>query len=98
MQRPSVVLRTHGPAWDESRPLEEQTDWPAHATFMNALAAEGFVAVGGLLEGTSDTLLVVMAKDRSEIELRLSVDPWTRSGLLIVKNCWPWEVRLGSVR
>ena len=97
MQRPFVVLRTHGSGWDESRPMEEQTNWPAHAAFMDSLAAEGFIALGGPLEGTRDALLVIRAEDSSEIEQRLSADPWTRNGLLITKECWPWRIRLGSL-
>jgi uncharacterized protein YciI len=98
MTRPFVVVRTHGPRFDESRPLEEQADWTAHAKFMDALAGKGFVAIGGPLEGTPDTLLVIMANDRSEIEQRLSADPWTRDGLLVIKECRPWQIRLGSLR
>jgi uncharacterized protein YciI len=98
MPRRFVVLRTHGPAWDASRSLEEQADWRAHAAFMNALDAEGFVVVGGPLEGTPDTLLVIEAEDVTQIVQRLAADPWTESGLLTVKACWPWQIRLGSLR
>ena len=97
MRRPFVVIRTHGPSWDESRSLEEQADWPAHAEFMDALAAEGFITIGGPLEETPDTLLVITARDTLEIELRLSADPWSRDGHLTVKDCRPWHVRLGSL-
>jgi len=93
MQRAFVVLETRGSGWDESRPMEEQTDWPAHAAFMDSLVAGEFVALGGPLEGTRDVLLVIQAKDSSEIARRLSADPWTRNGLLIVKECWPWRIR-----
>ena len=97
MQRPFVVLRTRGSGWDESRSMEEQTDWAAHAAFMDSLVAEGFVALGGPLEGTRDALLVIQAEDSSEIMRRLSADPWARNGVLIAKECWPWRVRLGSL-
>lgn len=97
MPRPFVVLRTRGSGWDKSRPMEEQTDWTAHAAFMDSLAASGFVVIGGPLEGTGDALLVIQAEDYSEIEQRLSADPWTRNGLLITKECWPWRIRLGSL-
>jgi len=97
MRRPFVVLRARGPDWDESRSMEEQADWPAHATFMERLNAEGFVALGGPLEGTRDALLVIQATDCSEVTRRLSTDPWTQNGLLIVKHCWPWDIRLGSL-
>lgn len=91
------MLRTHGENWDDARSLEEQMDWPAHAAFMDALALEGFIALGGPLEGTRDALLVIQAEDSSEIVTRLSADPWTRTGLLILKECWPWRIRLGSL-
>jgi hypothetical protein len=44
-----VVLRRSGPQWDPSRPLEEQADWPAHASFMDGLVDAGFVVLGGPL-------------------------------------------------
>ena len=46
----AVILR-HGTAWQASRSLEEQEDWEAHRCFMNALEEEGFVMLGGPLEG-----------------------------------------------
>jgi uncharacterized protein YciI len=97
MQRPFVVLRTRGPCWDESRPMEGQADWPAHAAFMDALVDEGFVVVGGPLEGTRDALLVIQAEDPSEIMQRLSADPWALNDVLVAKDCWPWRIRLGSL-
>lgn len=97
MPRPFVVLRRRGPSWDPSSSLDEQTDWPAHAAFMDSLATEGFVVLGGTLEGTEDALLVIQAEDSAEIERRLSADPWTGNGLLIIKACWPWRIRLGSL-
>jgi len=42
-----VVLHRSGPQWDPSRPLEEQPDWPAHASFMDGLVDAGFVASAG---------------------------------------------------
>ncbi len=45
-----AVIRTRGPAWRASFPLEGQTDWNAHASFMNGLKADGFVVLGGPLE------------------------------------------------
>ena len=44
-----VVLRRSGPEWDPSRPMEEQSDWPAHASFMDGLVDAGFVVLGGPL-------------------------------------------------
>ena len=47
-----ATIRTRGPAWQSALPLERQAGWDAHASFMNALAREGFVVIGGPLEGT----------------------------------------------
>jgi uncharacterized protein YciI len=90
-----AVTRSRGPAWNPSLPLEQQDDWPAHAAFMNSLQAEGFVLLGGPLEGTSDVLLIIRANDASEIHARLSADSWTRKDLLRIKQIAPWTLRLG---
>ena len=97
MKRPFAVLRTRGPRWDETRAMEAQDEWLAHARFMNNLAAQRFVRIGGPLEDTPDVLLVIEAEEAHEITDRLSADPWTRSGHLVVKACWPWDIRLGSL-
>jgi hypothetical protein len=46
MQRLFVVIRTRGPAWQDSRPLDGQADWASHGSFMNGLAKEGLVPCG----------------------------------------------------
>jgi uncharacterized protein YciI len=92
-----IVLRARGAAWDDSKPLEGQVDWPAHATFMDALYDERFVALVGPLEGTRDALIVVRASSASEIEERLAADPWTTNGLLVTKQISRWQLRLGSL-
>jgi len=92
-----VVIRSRGPAWDDSRIMDEQLDWDAHAAYMDALTEEGFIVLGGPLEGTRDAMLIVRATDESEIAERLAADPWIRKGLLIEKLICPWRIRLGSL-
>jgi hypothetical protein len=92
-----AVTITHGTKWNALRSLEEQEDWPAHASFMDALEAEGTVALGGPLEGTPDVLLIMRAVDGDEIRMRLSDDPWHRNGLLCLHQAVPWTLRLGSL-
>ena len=65
-----AVINTRGPNWDDSKPMEGQVDWRGHADFMNGLAAEGFVLLGGPFKGTRDVLLIVRAEDRQEVEAR----------------------------
>jgi len=97
MKRLFAVLRSRGPAWQPSFPLEGQKAWDAHASFMDALVAEGWVALGGPLEETPDVLLIMRGESPDEILQRLKNDPWTGMGLLIVKQISPWTVRLGSL-
>jgi len=92
-----AVIRSRGPAWNDSLPLEQQEDWNAHAAFMNALHKEGFVLLGGPLEGTRDVLLVVRANGEHEIQARLAADCWTIRNRLVTTGTHPWAVRLGSL-
>jgi uncharacterized protein len=78
--------------------MEEQEAWARHATFMEALVADGFVVVGGPLGDRERTLLVVRADDADAIAARLSDDPWVSLGLLELVSVEPWQVRLGQER
>ena len=64
---------------------------------MNALAKEGFVILGGPLDGTADVLLVVRAATADEARTRLAEDPWTQNDLLRISRVAPWTLRLGSL-
>ncbi len=97
MELAFMVLRSRGPAWDESKPLEAQTDWTAHAMFMDALYENGFAALVGPLEGTRDALIIMRAASAEEIAGRLAADPWSKSGLLVTKQVSPWRLRLGTL-
>jgi hypothetical protein len=95
-QRLFAVIRTRTAAWDDAQPLEGQKDWRAHADFMNVLHAEGFVVLGGPLEGTRDVLLIVRAGAPEQIGARLARDPWHPT-LLELTRIEPWQLRLGSL-
>jgi uncharacterized protein YciI len=97
MQQLFAVIRARGSAWQDSQPMESQADWAAHASFMNALAKEGFVILGGPLEGTSDVLLVIRATTPDEVRSRLAEDPWAGNDLLRITRVAPWTLRLGSL-
>lgn len=92
-----AVIRTQGAAWRRSASIEGQDDWEAHAAFMNGLEREGFVVLGGPLEGTPDVLLVVRSDAPDAIMERLNSDPWTSMDLLRVSRIAPWTLRLGSL-
>ena len=96
MQRLFAVTRSRGVGWNDSVPIEKQEDWRSHAAFMNALQSDGFVLLGGPLEGTPDVLLIIRASSVEEIRSRLSGDPWSKD-LLRLTQVAPWTLRLGSL-
>jgi ketosteroid isomerase-like protein/uncharacterized protein YciI len=88
------VRRRRGPAWNTALTLREQAGWGAHAAFMNALAAEGFVVLGGPLGDGTETLLIVNATSVDVVASRLASDPWTLTGLLELERIEPWTLLL----
>jgi uncharacterized protein len=90
-----LVERAKGPAWDHSRGRREQAGWDEHAAFMDALAEEGFVVLGGPIgEGDGENaLLVVDADDEATIRARLAEDPWPED-MLRTESIRPWSVLL----
>ena len=96
MKKLFAVMRSRGPAWDATRSIETQKDWPAHAAFMEGLEAEGFILLAGPLEGSPDVLLVAHAQNDAEVRSRLAEDPWG-DDMLPVVQVRRWTLRLGSL-
>jgi hypothetical protein len=92
-----AVLRATGPAWDPALPVEGQPEWPAHAAFMNALANDGFIVLGGPVADRVRFLFLVRADGEDEIRGRLAADPWVPMELLEIASIEPWEVLLGEL-
>jgi uncharacterized protein YciI len=88
-----VVLLRSGPQWDPSRPLEEQSDWPAHASFMDGLVDAGFILLGGPLADEYRVVHVVEAESEEAIRTTLARDPWSETHLWI-DSIDPWTIRL----
>jgi uncharacterized protein YciI len=90
-----LVERAKGPAWDHSKPRREQDGWDEHAAFMDSLADEGVVVLGGPVgEGDGDNALLVIDLDSEEaIQARLADDPW-EGGMLTTESIRPWSVLL----
>jgi hypothetical protein len=88
-----VVLRRSGPQWDPSRPIEEQSDWPAHASFMDGLVDAGFVVLGGPLADEHRVVLAVEADSEDAVRATLMRDPWSETHLR-VDTIDPWTIRL----
>lgn len=90
-----LVESTSGPEWDRTKRRREQAGWDAHAAFMDALAEEGFVLLGGPVgEGDGDyALLVVSGNSEAQVRARLAADPWAGS-ILTIASVKPWSVWL----
>ena len=88
-----VVLHRSGPDWDASRPMEEQSEWPAHASFMNGLVDAGFIVLGGPLADEHRVVHAVEAASEDEIRATLARDPWSETHLR-VHAIDPWTIRL----
>jgi hypothetical protein len=69
----AVRLQRGGP-WDWARDLRGQDGWEEHATFMDSLVDEGFVVLGGPLEGDREILHVIDARLRKQ-----SAGGWPRT-------------------
>lgn len=89
-----AVRRMRGPAWERALPMRSQDGWAEHAVFMNALAAEGFVVLGGPLGSGEEVLLVIDAPTEETARMRLAADPWSTAGLLEIASVEPWAVLL----
>jgi uncharacterized protein YciI len=91
-----AVRRVRGPAWNTAVPMREQAGWAEHAVFMNALAAERVVVLGGPLGSGEEVLLVIDAATEDAVGRRLAADPWSGAGLLEIKSVEPWTILLDS--
>jgi uncharacterized protein YciI len=92
-----VVLRRSGPLWKPSRPLEEQSDWPAHASFMDGLVDSGFIILGGPLSDETRVVHAVEADSEEALRATLARDPWSETHLQI-DMIDPWTIRLDGRR
>jgi uncharacterized protein YciI len=73
--------------------MRQQEQWEEHAAFMDALADDGFVILGGPLgDGEGKFLLIIAAESELAIEVRLAEDPWMPLRLLRTAAVERWEI------
>jgi hypothetical protein len=77
--------------------MEEQSDWGAHAAFMDGLVDDGFLVLGGPLDGGPRVGHVVEAASEDAVRATLARDPWSETHLL-VDSVEPWSIRLDGRR
>jgi uncharacterized protein YciI len=90
-----VQVSRSGPEYDHSKPMQQQSGWEAHRSFMNDLAAGGFVVIGGPLADGVRVAHAVEAESAAHVEEVLSADPWHGSHLRL-DSVEPWSIVLDS--
>ena len=88
-----LQLLRSGPQWNPSRPMEEQSGWPEHASFMDGLVDDGFIVLGGPLSDEHRVVHAVEAESEEAIRATLARDPWSETHLQ-VDRIEPWTIRL----
>jgi|SRR5450755_353104 len=88
-----VELHRSGPQWDASLPLEQQSSWAAHATFMDRLVDEGFIVLGGPLADEFRIIHAIEADSAEAVAATLARDPWSETHLQI-ESITRWTIRL----
>jgi uncharacterized protein YciI len=89
-----VLRLERGGPWDWSRSMREQDGWNEHAKFMDNLVDEGFILLGGPLEGDRETMHIVEAPSEEAIRQRFTTDPWWVNGMLRPVRIERWEIVL----
>jgi hypothetical protein len=79
--------------------MRDQKGWPEHAVFVDALADERFVILGGPLGNYRKhrAMLILDAPNEEILRKRLAEDPWMRDGVLRTIELYSWEILLGKL-
>jgi uncharacterized protein YciI len=88
-----VVHARSGPAWDPAKALDGQSNWKAHASFMDGLVDAGFIVLGGPLADETTVVYAVEAESVEDVRATFAHDPWSESHLRVV-SVDPWTIRL----
>jgi len=65
---------------------------------MNGWVEDGFILLGGPLEGDREVLHAVDAPSEEAIHARLAEDNWTRNGMLETVSVERWTILLDGSR
>ena len=86
-----LALSSAGPNRDFSKDTRRQPFWDEHATFIDQLVADGFILMGGLVDGCG-SLLIVNAENESEVREKMKNDPWFMHGILKLESIKRWQI------
>ena len=100
-----VVIEEQGPHWDDECSMRDQKGWDEHAVFMDALAEEHFVILGGPLGNYAKhrAMLILNAPNEVVLRKKIAEDPWMRTGVLpdyrdLFLAASPWKTNLRAGR
>ena len=91
-----VVTLERGEHWDARFPMRQQQHWDEHARLMDAFVDNGFIILGGPLDGEERILLVINAESRQAVEARFAADPWIATGVRRIAKVEHWEILLDA--
>jgi hypothetical protein len=77
--------------------MEEQSEWVAHASFMDGLVEAGFVVLGGPRADDHRVVHVVEAESEDVVRATLARDPWSETHLRL-ETIDSWTIRLDARR
>ena len=65
---------------------------------MDSLVEDGFIVLGGPLNGEREILHAISAPSEADVRERLAQDNWARNGMLTITSIEPWTILLGGRR
>ena len=92
MKNTFLAISSAGPNRDLSKGTREQPFWDEHAEFIDRLARECFILMGGPLVDEGGSLLIVNAEDENEVREKLKNDPWRDQGILKLESVKRWQI------
>src|SRR5882762_8657294 len=92
MRNAFVMISSAGPNRDLSKGTREQPFLDEHAAFIDRLAAEGFILMGGPLVDEGGSLLIFNAEDENEVRQKMKNDPWLERGILKLEHTKRWQI------
>ena len=90
----AIVQRTA--LWDPSREAHEQDGFAGHAAFVGGLERDGFIALAGLMQPSTDVLFIFLAESEEEVRMRMAQDPWQKDGHAKLIRVEEIHIRIGA--
>ena len=86
-----LVMQVPGPEWNPARDRRGQDGWDEHAAYVDRLAEEGKVVLGGPAGDGEEVLVLFDAPDAEAVRAILADDPWTGT-ILEIASVVPWTI------